>query len=172
MTKALDLIDQRFGRLTVLTAVASNADGRSRWLAECACTEKNRIVVIGKDLVRGHTRSCGCLPRETTSKIKLQHGESRPETPEYRAWKAMLTRCGNPNTAAWANYGGRGITVCLRWIDSYDNFLADMGRKPTPRHSLDRYPNNDGNYDPGNCRWATRKEQNLNQRRNLRTSPS
>lgn len=82
----------------------------------------------------------------------------------------MLTRCTNQNQKCWKDYGGRGIKVCDHWASNYQNFLADMGRKPTPQHSLDRYPNNDGNYEPDNCRWATRKEQNSNTRATLRTS--
>jgi hypothetical protein len=167
MSRPLDLVGQKLGRLTVVSRSDSTADGRSLFL--CACECGRQVVAIGKDLRRGHTKSCGCLSKETTSKTKRIHGESRPQTPEFRAWKAMLTRCTNERQKCWKDYGGRGIKVCYRWANSYDNFLADMGRKPTPQHSLDRYPNNDGDYEPANCRWATRKEQNSNTRATLRT---
>ncbi|HEX7893188.1 MAG TPA: hypothetical protein VF447_03285 [Terriglobales bacterium] len=86
-------------------------------------------------------------------------------TREYRAWAGMIQRCTNPKHARWADWGGRGITVCERWR-SFENFYADMGNRPSPAHSLDRFPDNDGNYEPGNVRWATRSEQQLNKRPN------
>jgi hypothetical protein len=97
------------------------------------------------------------------SPMKLSHGESRGKTTrEYNTWNGMRARCLTPTSARYADYGGRGITVCQRWM-VYENFLADMGRKPTPDHSLDRIDNDKG-YEPGNCRWATRKEQCRNRR--------
>lgn len=93
-----------------------------------------------------------------------KHGLSY--TPEYRAWQQMRLRCLDPGHAAYADYGGRGITVCDRWKDSPVAFLADMGPKPSPAHELDRHPNNDGNYEPGNCRWALRKDNCRNRRSN------
>jgi hypothetical protein len=102
--------------------------------------------------------------------LTRKHGEGSngKETPEYRTWSAMLSRCRNPNHAGYANYGGRGITVCARW-DDYATFLADMGRRPSPQHSLDRIDNEQG-YAPENCRWATWVEQNNNQR--TRSAPT
>jgi hypothetical protein len=85
-------------------------------------------------------------------------------TPEYQTWANIIKRCTNPKTPNYRYYGGRGIAICSRWRDSFQAFLADMGRRPSPRHSIDRYPNNDGHYEPGNCRWATAKEQRQNQR--------
>lgn len=98
---------------------------------------------------------------------KISHGDARKgrEAPEYRTWSRMLTRCTNPNDAAYHRYGGRGIVVCSRWATSYEAFLSDMGRRPTPFHSIDRI-NNDGNYEPGNCRWATKRQQLTNYTRN------
>lgn len=92
----------------------------------------------------------------------MKHGKRY--TKEYEAWQHMKSRCLNPKNKAYHNYGGRGITICDRWL-KFENFIADMGNAPTPKHSLDRYPNNDGHYEPGNCRWATPEQQNLNKRR-------
>jgi hypothetical protein len=98
------------------------------------------------------------------SRIALRHGDciGKPTT-EWVAWKSMHQRCTDPKWGNWGRYGGRGITVCERWA-TFANFLADMGRKTTSRHSLDRYPNNDGNYEPSNCRWATASQQAQNRR--------
>jgi hypothetical protein len=96
-----------------------------------------------------------------------KHGEASRNgivTAEYRAWQAMKTRCANEQQPGWKNYGGRGINVCDRWSNSFDDFLADMGRKPTPQYSLERV-NNDEGYFPENCKWATRSEQNSNRRK-------
>ena len=107
----------------------------------------------------GVSLSCGCLQRE----IATTHGESRvgAYTPEYNAWSSMRRRCAARSGDKFRRYGARGITVCDRWRESFENFLADMGRKPTPKHSIDRV-DNDGNYEPSNCRWATAKEQQRN----------
>jgi len=91
-------------------------------------------------------------------------GNGRGSTPEWRAWQGMRKRCYDPSYQNFIRYGGRGIVVCQRWLDSYADFLSDVGRKPGPRYTLDRYPNNDGNYEPGNVRWATPKEQCQNRR--------
>lgn len=99
-----------------------------------------------------------------TTEMKTTHGMSR--TPEHRAWAKMKERCFNPNNKDWHIYGGRGITVCERWRNSFEAFFEDMGLKPSPRHSLDRYPDQDGNYEPGNVRWATARQQALNLRVN------
>jgi hypothetical protein len=97
----------------------------------------------------------------------ITHGEClhRRISPEYTSWQAMKARCSNPNLSAFKYYGGRGISVCARWRDSFEEFLADMGRRPSMAHTLDRFPNNNGNYEPGNVRWATKSEQLKNRRR-------
>lgn len=104
---------------------------------------------------------------DTTNPQYRHGGAARGDRqPEYRVRETMMQRCLNPNNEKYPLYGGRGVTVCQRWLDSYENFLADMGRRPSPDHSLDRYPNKDGNYEPDNCRWATEVEQQNNRRDN------
>jgi hypothetical protein len=159
------MIHRTFGRLTVvmLLAIEVNYLGkRSRvWLCRCVCG--NLTSVQSRYLNSGNTKSCGCL--DLDRKKKIVHGESNSRmTLEYRAWISMKGRCYNKNHHKYPDYGGRGIRVCARWRTSYENFLEDMGRKPSRNHSLDRFPNNDGNYEPSNCRWATPKQQRANQR--------
>jgi hypothetical protein len=154
------MIGQIFSRLRVVEIVSTGR--KAKWLCICACgTERT----IRRDaLIQGTTKSCGCLVREHLKRgqERTTHGDCRQRpTPEYRAWRGMKTRCMNPKKQHYERYGGRGITVCERWISNYEFFLADMGRKPSPKHSLDRI-NNNGNYEPSNCRWATKKEQIAN----------
>jgi hypothetical protein len=160
------MIGMRFGRLTVERQVPS-IKGLATWLCFCDCGDT--IIAKGALLRAGNVKSCGCLRREmgvARGHASARHGEGMngKETPEYRAWTNMLSRCNNPNHAMYSNYGGRGIRVCIRW-HIYENFLEDMGRKPSPKHSIDRIDNREG-YRPGNCRWATCKEQNRNNRGN------
>lgn len=152
-----------FGRLTVKRQAAT-LNRRKMW--ECLCVCGNVRTVNATDLRRGHTISCGCFRNETTSNRCSTHGHSKNNTitPEYNAWSAMKSRCYDANDSSFSDYGGRGITVCGRWLHSFENFMADMGMRPNSKHSIDRYPNNNGNYERGNCRWATAKEQSLNKR--------
>lgn len=164
MPRSADLTGQKFGRLTVVRKTLD-----SHWLCQCDCGVEKEVR---STLLRsGKTKSCGCYRiergRAHGASIKLRHGQGRGRgTPEYNCWGQMLHRCRNPNSRMFKNYGGRGITVCERW-HTFDNFFADMGPRPSPKHSIDRIDVN-GNYEPGNVRWATSIEQNRNLRTNKR----
>lgn len=160
MSATVEMAGRVFGRLTVVEK-AGRYRTRWKWLCRCQCGEA--VIATGDNLRRGHTQSCGCLMRERLAAATTTHGEGH-KTPEWSSWSAMVNRCERPSHEQFADYGGRGIAVCARWRGSYADFLADMGRKPTPQHSLDRIDNDRG-YEPGNCRWATRSQQNSNRRR-------
>lgn len=163
----IDLTDQEFGRLTVTEKAGKNKHGRILWRCECSCGAV--CVVDAASLRSGHTASCGCLHRELLVSAKLTHGESKRKNKasvEYEAWCGMIKRCTNPSDKLYHHYGGRGIRVCDVWLNSFEDFLKDVGRKPSSQHSIDRYPDNNGDYEPGNVRWATQKEQMRNTRAN------
>ncbi len=160
MSKLIDITGQKFGLWTVLEkAISSN--NSTRW--KCICDCGNVKIVDGSNLKLGYSTNCGCERLKALIKSTTTHGDTSngKSSKEYMIYKSMIARCNNPNNQNYHRYGGRGITVCERWLTSFENFLSDMGRKPTPKHSIDRR-NNDGNYEPNNCYWATDLEQARN----------
>ncbi len=170
---------QRFGRLIVIgeTEPDRRSDGKTVRRLTAICNCGSQVAVRIHHLISGHTTSCGCaMHRKPGSRIT--HGETLgKQTAEYTCWAGMVSRCENPRVERYPRYGGRGITICARWRygengkSGYECFLADMGRKPTPKHSIDRI-DNDGNYESSNCRWATRSEQRRNQQKKSPTPSS
>lgn len=156
-----DLTGIRFGNLTVVGFAGQYKNGVSKWNCACDCGQ-SAVAGMGA-LKRGDTVSCGCHRRS----LLRTHGLSG--VPEYQIWAAMIQRCGNPSNSAYHNYGGRGVVVCSEWRESFARFLADMGERPGTEYSIDRI-DNDGNYEPENCRWATNVEQSSNRRNNRRVT--
>lgn len=156
MPPRIEMTGMKIGRLTVLGPGHSE---RGQWIWRCSCECGATVCVRGNDMRQGRHKSCGCLQKERTSRANTQHGQSG--TSLHWLWSAMIDRCVNPNNKRYARYGGRGITVCERWRHDFSAFAADIGPRPDKSLSIDRI-NNDGHYEPGNVRWATRSEQSKN----------
>ena len=152
----------RFGRLIALTPTRILAGNRTRaaWVCQCDCGKES---IVQQHLLGKSTNSCGCLHKESVAAMATVDG--RASAPEYHVWKNMIRRCSVPENAQYKDYGGRGISVCQRWLDSFADFIADMGPRPTNKHEIDR-KENDGNYEPGNCRWVIPVVNRRNTRRN------
>jgi hypothetical protein len=190
LTALISMEGVRFGSLTVEGRAPDSDSGKTRW--RCLCDCGGSAIVLGTDLRGGRQYRCAkCARRAQSSTVRgrpksaehrarlsearkgrpgpVRHGHARKgqETPEYITWKSMLGRCREPRRKDWPRYGGRGITVCAQWVESFAQFLADVGPRPAPGYSIDRI-NNNGNYEPGNVRWATSSQQALNRRPRIR----
>jgi hypothetical protein len=158
MSKLIDNTGLRFGRLIALRYSHIGPAG-AHWLCQCDCG--STTITSSNHLRTGHTTSCGCVHLEALQRSQQpKHGHFRQQrqSPTYVSWRSMINRCTNPRAIGFQYWGGRGITVCERWLHSFEAFLEDMGERPEGK-TLDRWPDPDGNYEPGNCRWSTAKEQ-------------
>lgn len=155
----IEMIGKNFGRLTVIAEAGSSKGKKLLYKCECSCG--NIRIIHGCCLRSGHTKSCGCLSQER----KTTHGMWNSS--EYKIWEAIIQRCTNEKSTKYEYYGGRGIKVCPQWL-KFANFFKDMGKRPL-KHEIDR-KNNDGNYEPSNCRWATRSEQMRNSRTSIKNT--
>lgn len=165
MSNRIDLLGKKFGAWTVTSFGGLNENKQTTWHCVCDCGTQKRVVA--QTLREGLTTSCGCLKAEKIASARTKHGHSRSSgrvraTRTYEIWCAMKARCDNPNHKSFADYGGRGVKVCKRWEESFENFIEDMGFAP-PERSIDRI-NNDRNYEKANCRWATSAQQASNRR--------
>lgn len=167
-SRAIDMVGKRFGDVVAMRAAGPANGAKLKWICRCDCS--NEFTTCGGKLRSGEVVTCPKCSSERVRKSRTKHGQRH--SAEYRIWTHIKSRCFNPNVPEFENYGGRGITVCDEWRDSFTSFLTYMGPRPTPKHSIDRYPDNNGNYEPGNCRWATSKEQANNTRSNRKVAVS
>lgn len=157
----INRVGEKFGQLTVVSRdMTKTSGGRVYWICKCSC---GTIKSIRADaFVSGNVVSCGCN-RNAKNGIGKHRTHNLGHIPEYSVWTTMKARCKNPNNKDFEYYGARGISVCDKWANSFSAFINDMGRRPSDKHSIDRI-NNDGNYEPSNCRWATHSQQMKNRR--------
>lgn len=162
MGKKIDLTNITFGRLTVVEEVTPSISPSGyksvRWLCTCSCGSGKEVLVTTAHLRSGNTKSCGCLHKEKVS----NHNKSG--TPEHNTWRNIKARCYNKNNEDYPDYGGRGIKMCSRWLDSFENFFEDMGPRPSNKHSIERIDVNEG-YSCVNCKWIENKNQARNKRK-------
>lgn len=167
-----DYINKTYNRLTIISfeepRIYANKNGyfKKATIVKCLCECGNIWKGLLTSVINNKTKSCGCFSKEIACKNgKNNTKHNLVKSSEYKTWRAIKARCLNPKNPAFHNYGGRGITICDRWLNSFENFLEDMGRKPSKNHSIDRI-NNNGNYELSNCKWSSKKEQSNNQRIN------
>jgi hypothetical protein len=166
------MVGQTYGMLTVVSVstrvLVRPGNGVERYV-HCVCQCGNAVEAIGHNLKRGNTKSCGCLRKALMRDKQTSHGlayvpGTRRKAKEYKAWLGMIARCENSNASSYEYYGPRGVTVCAEWRHDFAAFYAHVGPAPTPQHSIDRFPDRDGDYRPGNVRWATPLMQARNRR--------
>ena len=157
------VIGEKYNHLTVVGDGGIDKWKKTLGVFKCDCG--NNVTLSLSDVKRGHNQSCGCIQKIKVAESQRTHGKTG--TPEYKAWATMKQRCFNPKNPRKKTYSQRGITVCTRWVSSFENFFEDMGERPSPEHSLERR-DNDGNYEPSNCYWATELEQQKNTTRNVK----
>src|ERR1051325_1987407 len=163
LRRVKDLTNMVFGSLRTTRPVGQTTKNQIWW--ECICDCGKIVIVASQSLRRGHTQSCGCLRlRQLRASITTHGHATAARSLTYTSWQILIQRCQNPKNPAYPNYGGAGITVCERW-QVFENFLADMGERASELYSIDRIDNS-GNYEPGNCRWATKKQQQRNRQGN------
>lgn len=155
----IDMVGKRFGRLVGVRLARISDSGDARWIFQCDCGREHEAD--GTHVRRGNTKSCGCLNKETYASRATTHGMSH--TTEFRCWSSFINRCYNSHNNAFKNYGGRGITVCAEWRNSFEQFYADMGPRPAPHLTIERKNNNLG-YSKENCVWGTNTDQSRNRR--------
>jgi hypothetical protein len=164
----MDLTGERYNKWTVISFHSLYKNKISKWVCKCDCG--NEAVVLRNALRNGASKSCGCDRKKTLIKMLTKHGQSKKGemTAEYTAWKCLKARCLNSKLKTFPYYGGRGVKVFVGWLgeNGFETFFEYMGKRPSPEHSVDRWPDKNGNYEPGNVRWATKIQQSGNTRRN------